>query len=263
MFRDPWPVFVWLCLLYLVLLVSVLRHPNVRRQRRLLFAVSLLCMLLVSGAWYGGVADRFVLETALAIRLAGSYFLVLIVINLVGSLLVGLSRWLPALEDTFVLVFNLARLLLTCSLLLLGVIGLLAGAAFTAVYIPTASSTPAGDPRLAFGHLLVIFIGALAGILGAFVTLGAACAALLFRLRVLTNTVQFPLFLPVFAYVYLPIFAIINSAVWLTGVSFRTPFFQSSVSALLGVIAFVLTDRRTAVEAFNRLTGGGPRQKVA
>jgi len=151
------------------------------------------------------------------------------------------------------------RYVLAWLLTLLGVIGLLAGAEFIGIYMHTASRTPAGDPRLAFGQSLVIFLAALAIVLGAFLAATAACAVLLFRLRGLTNTVPFLLFLPVLAYVYLPVFAVINSVIWLSGVSFRTPFFQPSVSGLIGVVVFVVTGGRTAQAAYRRLRGVNPR----
>lgn len=251
MFHDPWPILVWLYLLYLVIQISVLRHPNLRRYLVHSLLVSLISMTLVSGAWYTGLVDRLAFDTVLAIRLAGFYFLPLMVVGVLSILLSVRKGW----QAVFWRVLNLARLVLVWTLLLLGVIGLLAGAELTAAYMHFTNHTSTGDPRVAFGHALLIFCSALASILGAFMALDAACALLIFRWRVFINTGNFLLFLLVLAYVWLPIFAIINSLIWLTGVSFRTPFFEPSASALLAVVVFVLTGRKTAVEAFNRLRG--------
>jgi hypothetical protein len=98
---------------------------------------------------------------------------------------------------------------------------------------------------------------ALASVLGGFIAVAMACAVLLsnFRVHGITNSVQFLLFLLVVAYVYLPVFAVSNSIIWLSGISFRTPFFQPSVSGLIGVLVFVVSGGRTAQSAFNQLRG--------
>jgi hypothetical protein len=136
--HDPWPVYVWFCLLYLVLQVSVLRHPRLRPYLAVSVVVSLLSVILVGGAWYVSLAGRSIRTTVLVNWLASPPVLLLIVIAASLTVLFALSVRLPVVR-------NVLAWLLT----LLGVIGLLAGAELTGVYMHMASRPPAGDPRLA------------------------------------------------------------------------------------------------------------------
>jgi hypothetical protein len=129
----------------------------------------------------------------------------------------------------------------------------------------TANRTLGGDPRLAFGHALVIFLAALASVLGGFIAVATACAALLTKhsMHVVTNSVQFLLLLLVFAYAYLPAFAAINTITWLSGISFRTPFFQPSVGGWISVVLFVVTGAKPVLSAFRQLLGiNSPERNV-
>lgn len=249
--HNPWPVYVWFCMLYLVLQVSVLRHPRLRPYLTSSLVASLLSTTLIGGAWYTSPAGRSIRNTALANWVVSRPLLLLLVIAAGTALLVALSVRLPVL-----------RYVLAWLLTVLGVIGLLAGAEFTGLYMHTASRTPVGDPRLAFGQSLIVFLEASASVVGAFIAAAMSFAILLFSVRVFTNTMRFLLFLPVFAYVYFPVFAVINSIIWLSGLSFRTPFFQPSVSGLIGIAVFVATGGRTALSWLNQLRGIEPRGHV-
>lgn len=245
-FHDPWPLFLWLCLLFFPLQVAILRHSLLRRQRTMASVAALLSMALVGGAWYAGSVRRFVLDTSLARGLLSPSYILLMVIVGIQLIVFLLALWLAWL-----------RVVLASLLTLLGIVGLLLGAQFSAIYMHTdAGHTLSGDPRLAFGRLLAIFLVAAAGIADGLIAAAAVCALLVYHLRVLTNTARFLLFFPpVFAYVLLPTFAVINTIVWLTGISFRTPFFQPSVSGLITVIVFIVTGGKWVLSALAAVTG--------
>lgn len=246
LFHSPWMVFIWLCLLYLLLALSILRHPDLRRSLLIMLLGSLCAMALVSGAWYTGLVDGTMAMSALTAPLFGFPY----------SLLVAIIASMVALAALGAMAFPL-KVVAALAINLAGVIGLLAGSEFASAYTHAASQTLTGDPRLAFARLLVIFLAAAGSMLGGFLALALACALLLLRYHVFVDAWRFLMLAPVFAYFFLPVFALVNSALWLTGISFRTPFFQPTVSAWIGILAFVVTGRSGVESALRRMTGRG------
>jgi hypothetical protein len=239
-FHEPWPLLLWLFLLYLTIHLTILRYETMRGRLIAVLSVDLLSIALVIGAWYSGLVRWLVLDTSLTRALLSPPFVPLMVI--VGMLLV-----------VFVLSLRLVwlRSMLWMLTILLGVGGLLLGAQFSAIYIHTfAGHSPASDPRLAFGHVLVLFLVAATGIVGGFIAGIAGCALMLLNARVLTNATRFLVYLLVFGYFTVPAVAVINTIVWLTGISFRTPFFQPSVSGLIAVAIFIVTGSKWVLSVF-------------
>lgn len=221
--NDAWLLYAWLCLVELLVIVAVLRHPQLRAQLNAMLLVSVLAMAAVGALWATGMAAAL-FRVALAHALEATA----LVIGLVGARLV----WALVRRSGF------GSILL--DFVGLNSVGVAVAAHFWWLYLhlqglATAAPSISGDFQTA---LVIAGLAATGGTL-AVVTLLFVLARLMLRISVAFNTFQFLWFIFYAAYAALPVTALVNAVTWFAGLSPRTPFFQPTVSSVWSILVFV------------------------